>query len=421
MGRNRSHVYFPLITLIFLGSLLLGGLTAAVTAYAENNIYLPVLNRGTMVEFRGLWITRFEWAIGKNPTPADIDRIVNNAATAGFNALLFQVRGTADAYYPSPVEPWAAALGGSLGVDPGWDPLAHMITAAHARGLQVHAYINAYPVWPYGSIPPETVPRHLYHKLADQYGMVEDKVAGLQWNQSYEVPQEFYLRATPASFLVDEQLLAVTRDLVSRYDLDGIHLDNIRYGGRGNSCDPVTEARIGGPCFTTVPEGYASFEDWQRAQVNGTVYSVYQALFGPDENGHTLASPDLLLSAAVWPFYESGYHNYYQDSKAWLAGGYIDSLMPMLYGSFDDDVAAWQQLAAGFQADNAGRYVIPGIHGNFESFADIAGRIAAARQVGAAGHSIFAYSYLENRGYFDDLAAGPYSTPAVPPRVTWHP
>jgi uncharacterized lipoprotein YddW (UPF0748 family) len=133
-----------------------------------------------------------------------------------------------------------------------------------------------------------------------------------------------------------------------------------------------------------------------------------------------------MLSAAVWPYYESGRSSYYQDSRAWLAGAYIDALMPMLYGSFDTSPSVWKNYAAGFQAANAGRYVIPGMHGGFYAgeagnFEDIAQRILAARELGTAGHAIFAYNYLKDREFFDDLRAGPYAIPAVPPPIPWHP
>jgi hypothetical protein len=103
-----------------------------------------------MVEFRGLWVTRFDWTIFNQPaSPSRIDEIVNNAADAGFNAILFQVRATADAYYTPGLEPWAQRVsGGSFGQSPlpAWDPLAYFIQKAHARGLQLHAYVNVYPV-----------------------------------------------------------------------------------------------------------------------------------------------------------------------------------------------------------------------------------------------------------------------------------
>ena len=180
-------------------------------------------------------------------------------------------------------------------------------------------------------------------------------------------------------------------------------------------------------CFTSPPDGYPSYQSWQRAQINGTVNRFYTTLFGQDgQGGGVTDKPNFMLSAAVWPYYESGRDAYYQDSRAWIAGGYIDALMPMLYGSFDTSPEVWRDYAAGFQAANAGRYVIPGLHAQFYAgdsgtFADIEQRIAAARQLGTAGHAIFAYNYLAANDYFDDLRAGPYAISAAPPPVPWHP
>ena len=102
-----------------------------ITATAIYTAYLPLIQRNypIPVEFRGLWVTRFEWTgFGHTATISDLDTIVDHAAAAHFNALLFQVRGTADAYYSSTLEPWAARLTGSttktLGTDPGFDPAA---------------------------------------------------------------------------------------------------------------------------------------------------------------------------------------------------------------------------------------------------------------------------------------------------------
>jgi uncharacterized lipoprotein YddW (UPF0748 family) len=375
------------------------------------------------VEFRGLWVTRFNWtSLFRTEQPEEIDAIVDDAAYAGFNALLFQVRGEADAYYRPGPEPWSARLVG-LGQDPGWDPLQRMIDRAHGYGMQVHAYINIYPVWGCGSPPPHTSPEHLYHRLIDVHGISGDRPHGLQWTTSDQIPCSDYVRATPASFFVDDHLMEVATYLVQQYDIDGLHLDHIRYGGAGYSCDPVSEQRAGGNCFQVVPQGHASYADWQRAQVNGTVNRFYNTLFG--ENG-VADRPNMMLSAAVWPIYTSGYNNYYQDSKAWIGGGYIDALMPMIYGSFDSSPTVWRGYAADFQAANAGRFIIPGIHGGVfgnepGTFEDIAQRIQAARDLGTAGHAIFAYNYLKDGGYFDDLRNGPYSSPAAPPTITWHP
>ena len=76
------------------------------------------------------------------------------AANANFNAIFFQVRGNADAYYASQLEPWASRPSGTLGQDPGWDPLAVAIAEGHARGLEVHAWINVFPSWLGETAPP---------------------------------------------------------------------------------------------------------------------------------------------------------------------------------------------------------------------------------------------------------------------------
>lgn len=396
-----------------------------VTFYSEAPTPTPVPPPptpppGHMVEMRALWITRFDWMTSARPaTPATVDRIVDDAANAGFNVLLFQVRGEADAYYDSDLVPWGRRLTGQIGQPPSpyWDPLAYMVARAHASGLQVHAYINVYPVWLGVDNPPHTNPEHLYHLLANAHGTTGDKNNGLQWDTNRNVVRgsSVYLRATPASLFLDNHLLEVIHELITNYNLDGIHLDHARYAQSAFSCDPVSEAAFGAPCFSQ--SGYG---DWQRSQINGTVWKFYQALF-EDPAWTAGRSVPLNLSAAVWPLYENGRNIYYQDSKAWIRGGYIDTLMPMLYGSFDTSVNAWQDLARGFQEDKAGRFVVPGIAGTFSDFSQIAGRIEAARSLGTAGHAIFSYGGLADRGYFDDLANGPYATPAVAPVITWHP
>ncbi len=401
--------------------------------------YLPLVRKTTpppppppTYEMRGLWVTRFDWTTyGQPAQQAKIDEIVTNAAAAGFNAIFFQVRGAADAYYAPGLEPWAQRIsGGQLGQSPNpwWDPLAYFVNAAHARGIQLHAYMNVYPVWDNCSIPPldGTSPRHFYYLLRDYHGVTGGKLDGLQWDTNGYVQCSTYLRATPASVYADTHYLAVANDLVTRYDIDGIHLDNIRYGGSNVSCDPVSQAAYGwGSCPD--PRTNAAYADWQRAQVNGTVDKFYDQI---------VDSTDLWLSAAVWPVYRDywgwgvnqGYSFYYQDSKAWLSGGYADAIMPMIYPSSyncpDNSFwtqGVWQTLVIDFQASASGRYVVPGIGTGYCSFNEIEARINMARSIGTAGHALFSYGGLLANGYFDDLAAGPYAAPAFVPPISWHP
>ena len=379
-----------------------------------------------MVEFRGLWVTRFDWTVYQRPAdPARIDAIVNAAADAGFNVLFFQVRGTADAYYAPGLEPWAARVsGGQLGQAPSpfWDPLAYMVQRAHARGLQVHAYVNVYPIGDRTADntcppPPEATPRPLYYRLRDAHGVTDGKLNAAQWTTLDAVSCGEYQVASPASATFRQHFKAVVADLVGRYAIDGVHLDRVRYSARSTSCDPVSEAAFGGPCFSGAPGVYA---EWQREQINTLVREVYQEIILP-------SGRDVWLTAAVWPTYidrwgwgySQGYSDYYQDSQRWLRDGYLDAVTPMIYSSntpnpFPND--RWQTLVADFQAHRGSRYVVAGI-GSDQSFADIVYRINAARALGTAGHALFSYTALEAHGYFDDLRAGPYATPAAVPAL----
>lgn len=387
---------------------------------------------GEEPEVRGIWVSRFDWTSSVYGAEQEkIDEIVDNVSLAGFNIIYFQVRGTADAFYTPGLEPWSQRMtGNNLGDDPGWDPLAQLIEKAHAQNIQVHAYINVYPVWLGCDAPPSnTTPQHLYHKLDDIYiDGIHDVLQQSQFGTIYCGAGE-YQRIAPSSQPFDNHLLAVTADIINRYDIDGVHLDHIRYGAKGASFDPASNQAY------ELEKHLYNREDWQRRQVNGTVNKFYEQAVA--------ANKKLWLSAAVWPVYHDywgwevgeGYDDYYQDSKEWAQQGYIDSISPMIYpGTFNcpangiNDsfwtLSVWETLVRDFQASRGSRFVIPGIGTGYCSFADIENRIAKAREIGTAGHSLFSYRGLlqtENgKTYFELLRDGPYQNNATLPDLTWH-
>ena len=404
--------------------------TAVSSPSPNHTHYLPISPHDLppeipMVELRGVWVSRFDWTtLEETPNPAKLNEIVDNIDAAGFNVIFFQVRAAADAYYTPGLEPWATRLTGTLGQNPGWDPLAHLLARAHAKGIQVHAYLNVYPVTEgCQTMPGETVtPTPLYHRLRQAHGSTDGLPNGLQWHQDGTLVCDAYLRATPASAFFNDHLIAVATDLVQRYDIDGLHLDHIRYGAEGASCDPVSEAAFGRDCFAE--PNYAS---WQRAQINQLVARFY--------NEVVPLRDDLWLSAAVWPlhtlnpawgwpgFPQEGNVLFHQDSKAWLANGTIHSISPMIYpgGEYQCpdnsyyDFGKWETLVTDFQAARNGRFVFPGIGTDYCTFDEIEQRIRLARQLNTGGHALFSYHGLAVHGYFDDLAAGPYRRTAVLP------
>jgi uncharacterized lipoprotein YddW (UPF0748 family) len=393
------------------------------------------------VEARAIWITRFDWTwICAQPCalpgPSDIQQMVANVASAGFNMILFQIRGTADAYYTPGLEPWSSRLtattGSTLGQDPGWDPLAVMIAEAHARGIQVHAYFNTFPTWLGTEAPPNnTTPLHAIYRWGQEppappndwkYWRVWDT------NHQWMLLNSSYLWASPGNdWVVDDNLVATANDIVSRYAVDGLHLDLVRYPGGNYSCDPRSEERWGASCFSG-----GDYAARQKEFITELVSRMYNEAVIP-QNRH------VALSAAVWWYPRNDYglicgpgSDYYQDSYRWLGSGgaaVVDYEMPMMYGCSDfASDANWIAVMQGWLNNRAGRQVFPGISSdpNQVSFSQIVNRINAERAYAAAvgavpGHAIFSYGAANSNGYWDDFAAGPYAQAAYAPTPTWHP
>lgn len=368
--------------------------------YSDELVVPPGLPR----EVRCLWITRWDYR-----TPADIRVIAERAADAHFNVLLLQVRGNADAYYASQVEPWAARLSGTLGQDPGWDPLAVAVSEGHAQGLEVHAWLNTYPAW-LGATPPspaEPEPMFLrFNRLfADQW-VVWDR------NQKPMHLNEGYLWSNPGHWAVQDHIAAVCSDIAARYWVDGLHLDNVRYPGWEYSRDPVTLEAVA-VAQTAVPG--IDRKTWQRQQVDALVAHLHACI--------QRFKPGLPLSAAVWPVYQDtwewwnagdGYDGYCQDSVGWVQAGSAAMIFPMLYlSSITTDDAQYEALLRDFVARASGTHVAAGITATYEDFAPLARRIDLARQAGAAGQAIFSYGHVNQHRYWDALRDGPYATPAI--------
>ena len=361
-------------------------------------------------EGRAIWVPRWSYK-----TAADVRTIVNKAASANFNIILFQVRGNGDAYYSSVYEPWSNRLTGSLGRHPGWDPLALAIQEAHAAGLELHAYVNVYPSWLGVSPPGNSAPRQMYLSFNSQFGN-----QWVQWDRNGNPMglNEHYLAANPGHPAVMEHFVAVCRDIVLNYEVDGLHLDYVRYSGPHYSYDPVSERLY-------QEQGGGDRGDWQRAQVSELVGRVYDEVLP--------LRPGIALSAAVWPIYKdkwgwvtygsttyAGFGGFFQDSRGWLEAGTMDFIAPMLYGTaVMNSRDRYNTLVQDFMEESYGRHVYAGIHADYGSFSEIEARINMARRAGCQGQAIFAYSVVDSKGYWDEFRRGPYAQPAEVPAMPW--
>jgi uncharacterized lipoprotein YddW (UPF0748 family) len=359
----------------------------------------PLSYGDSLTETRALWVSRFEYA-----TPEDLARIMERASGAGFNLVYLQVRGRADAFYRSSYEPWAENLTGVLGQDPGWDPLEAALLEAEPRGLEVHAWINAFTGWAGGTPPPPSEPPHAFLQHSD-WVMVAEDGAGMPYSSGTRW-------MTPGHPGVRSRLAAVAADIARRYRVGGVHLDYIRYPGPEYSYDHASLL-----AFDSVSalEPGLGFDEMRRRFVTWSVAETRDSL---KEVGRALD-----LSAAVWGIYQNklgwsgvttGYESVFQDARAWGRLGIVDALVPMVYWPLAD--AYGDRLDFAYLADEhvlsvdgpvfVGIYV-PGLDGR-----GLAQQVERARMAGAEGVSIFSYSSLEDESLWGPLETWAFHWPA---------
>jgi len=367
-------------------------------------------------EFRGAWVTRFDW-VSPNPDEmrSKIVHIMDSAKAAGLNAVLFQVRSDCTTFYPSTLEPWSHMIGGR---DPGFDPVAFAIEEAHKRGLEFHAYINACPASERreGPLPGS---KSIWFVHCTQ-----------QSNPNWLVyeggkPAEFkeYWWLNPNLPEVQTYIRSVVLDFASRYNVDGIHFDRIRFPGPKVSDDPWSKARYasdGNPL-------QLGYDRWQCDNITRMLTDIYGAV--------TAIKPQIKFSAAVWGIYDktklpkgndkrsgyswtsSGLQDYHQDSIEWTRRGCMDALVPMIYWDMGGNKPDYDELVANFvQLVGNNRH----IYGGQKVFDDVEmlRQAVATRLVGGQGTCPFTLAVLEKKGlipfYRSTIFPDDVPTPPMP-------
>lgn len=372
------------------------------------------------VEFRGVWISRFEWP-ERSPgiCKKKILRYLDNIAANNFNAVVFQVRGQGDVLYPSPYEPWSQLIGGA---DPGFDPIKFALEEAHARNLEFHAYINAYPVWQGVSPPPHSNPEHpfwLYCQPDSNPNLLCVKKSGEYMKPNNSENDNYYF-FSPGIPLVSAYVRKIAMDVISRYDVDGIHFDRIRYPGMDYSYDRVSLERFKGEGNP----GGLSWQDWQCDQITRFLNDVYGEIAS--------VKPRVKVSVSGWGIYNknrypgytgfsSGYHQYYQDTFVWLKKGVIDAIMPMIYWDIKDPKPNYDELAKDFIANSSGRHVYCAnwVSQNNMSINEFIAQINLTRQFGGPGNIAYSGEGLERRNLFALYKKDIYPQPATIPDMPW--
>lgn len=364
----------------------------------------------TNFEGRAIWVTR-----GDYRTPNDVKKIIKNCADYNFNQILFQVRGNGTVFYKSQIEPWAYELTSqtpqTTGKDPGWNPLQLAIEEAHKRGIQLHAYMNVFPGWRSQKYPPKEA-KQLWTEHPDWF--MVDKKGNKMIPRDKSVDKKFdtwYSFINPANPEVQKYVTELFLEIVKNYDIDGIHYDYVRFPGEIDdfSYDKISLERFKAETGKTPDSDPSEWNKWRGKQITTIVRSINQ-------NAKKI-KPNLIFSAAVVGDYDRALTRYFQPSREWMKEGILDIAMPMLYRQ---DLEEYENFIKDLKKNSSGKFVYPGIGGHLKKTGEeIAKYIEAARELGADGNAIFAYSSLFNNHIPNEkvkyIKDNLYKTPIAPP------
>ncbi|UCC66339.1 MAG: family 10 glycosylhydrolase [Deltaproteobacteria bacterium] len=378
-------------------------------------------------EGRGIWVVRYRLA-----SPAVLDGIVKDAQRGRFNLLFVQVHGRGDAYYRSQLEPRAEVLADT---PPEYDPLAYILQQGHAAGLQIHAWLNVFYVWPYP--PPYPLARwhvvnsHPEWLIADEEGRTLAQYD--QYERAKEPSEGLYL--DPANAQVRDYFLRICKEVVKGYKVDGIHLDFIRYPGfrwgynrealeafiRRWGVDPrLLSSWVKKP----MPERFMQ----GRLPLHLRWHYYYHSLWA-ETRSHYITElvksvhnevksirPHVILSAAVLPDPQTAYYLKGQDWPTWLSQGYLDLIAPMAYHGDQTRVEA-QMAEAKRRAQE--RIVLAGLGAWIKTPAQIRQEVEGLREIGVDGFSYFSYQGMkeQDEGYINQARTSLHHGRASLPRV----
>ena len=344
-------------------------------------------------EVRAVWLTTIggiDWphSYAQSERSAEKQKeelraILDRLQKANINTILLQTRIRATTIYPSQYEPWDGCLSGFPGKSPGYDALQFAIDECHKRGMEVHAWVVTIPVGKWNSYGCRQL-RKRFPRLIKR------------------IDQDGYM--DPEATQTGCYLAEMCREIVQRYDVDGIHLDYIRY--------PETwKFRIG--------------KDQARGNITRIVEKIHQAVKKEKPWVKMSCSPigkfdDL---SRYWSHGWNAYTKVAQDAQAWLKDGLMDELFPMMYfrgDQFFPFAIDWKEHSYGkIIAPGLGIYFLDPKEGKW-NISDITSELYHLRNIGE-GHAFFRNKFLldNHQGVYDFVTAHFNRYPALVPPMTW--
>ncbi len=368
------------------------------------------------VEFRGVWIatvTNIDWPAAPTTNAAVLResfvRLLDMHKANGMNAVVVQVRPAADAFYPSPFEPWSQWLTGKQGLPPYpyYDPLAFMVEETHKRGMEFHAWMNPY--------------RAVFNPANPNLSATHVSRLHPEWFLTYGDKKYF----DPGNKEAQAYVIDVVQDIVKRYNIDAVHFDDYFYPYRiaGKEFpDDVTYNKYG----NGMPK-----DAWRRSNTDSIIAHLYAVIkatnpkcqFGISPFGvwrNIASDPDGSNTTAG----QTNYDDLYADILLWLKKGWVDYITPQLYWEFGHKAAPFEELVAWWGRHTYGRkcYIGLGIYraGSNTAWKDktqIPRQIEAIRENKNLNGMVFYSSKIFEKnanGWNDSLRQNYFRVPALP-------
>ena len=302
--------------------------TATLVAMMLLCAYPAKAQKAPKREFRGAWIQcvneQFQ-GLSKEEMQRTLSYQLDELAKDGVNAIIFQVRAECDALYDSPYEPWSRFLTGRQGQNPGWDPLAWMVSECHKRGMEIHAWINPYRA-----------------KTKGTSALASNNIAVKHPERVFEYDGLYILN--PALPENREYICKIADDIVRRYDIDGFHIDDYFYPY------PIAGKAIPDAKEYNADSRGMSIGDWRRDNVNKFIEQLHDSI--------RQTKPWVKFGVSTFGIYRNarsssigsntrGLQNYddlYADVLKWVNNGWIDYCVPQLYWQIGHKTADYETL-----------------------------------------------------------------------------
>ena len=361
-------------------------------------------------EIRAVWLTTLyslDWPHTKATTATKAEKqrrelcqILDRLKEANFNTVLFQTRMRGDVIYPSAYEPYNECLTGTQGKSPGYDPLRFAIDECHKRGMELHAWVVTIPA-----------------------GNTQASRSGHRNSPVKKHPElcllhRKYWYMDPGNPKTKEYLNNIVKEIVGNYDVDGIHLDYIRYPDKPKGFPDAGTYRKYGKGKT--------LEQWRKNNITSIVRTIYTQVKAMKPWVKVSSAPigkfgdTAHFSARGW----SANQTVFQDAQKWLKEGIHDILFPMMYFTGNN----FYPFALDWHENKNGRWIVPGLGIYFLSpgerrweLKEVTKQIRFTRNNGLDGHAYFRYEFLEKntQGIADEIRNKYYTLPAVLPPMRW--